>query len=141
MQPRENALIRARVARPPDLTTKAPAPVRLTAVRAVARPLRAVPVARPGRVARFHDWRRRHYAADQLMRVAAILIGGALGLAIATRLLFWALAALLGPILAVLAGIVGIAVGLAILFALASVLSDDDGHKGGWGFHYSRCKR
>lgn len=141
METTDLARMRAATAakRPADVTRAEP--LTLHAVRAVRRS-----VAQPagGRLARFNGWRRDHYVADQLMRVAAILTGGlalgalVIGLAIAA---IRALIAGMGGMAAVGTALLSVAGTIAVLCLLGALLGrKSDGHRDGYGFHWTKCK-
>lgn len=96
------------------------------------RVLAAPTVARPGRLERFSDWRRAHYVADQLMRVAAILAGAAALLALVGAALFWFVSTFAQAMLLVGGGIV-------LVTLLGALLARTGSPKSGWGFHWSKC--
>jgi hypothetical protein len=102
-------------------------------------PRPAVVLPPPGRLARFNGWRRDHYVADQLMRVAAIatvaalVVGGIVAGLVA--LAQWALGELSG----VFAG-AGLGAVVLLLLVLAVLPGGTGSGKPGYGFHWSRCK-
>lgn len=105
-------------------------------VRPIARP--PAPTA-PGRVARFHAWRRRHYVADQALRVVAILAGAVGLLGLVGFLLALALTSLLNGIDS---GTLAAGVGLLVVLLAAGFLlssSAPTGQRKGYGFHWSKC--
>lgn len=121
-----------------ELLTKRPAeviraePVTLTAVRAIPHPLQ------PSAWQRFHAWRRRHYAADQALRVAAIVVG----LVALNGLAALLLVALVGSLVdgSVLKGMALVAALLVVAFLTVSVGKRGGREHSGYGFHWTKCK-
>lgn len=150
---------------PPDLRGRTPArtvrasPVRLSAevgpvrhggpaprlsAEVRYRP-QSAPVVRESALSRFGDWRRRHYVADQLLRVALLcaaagvaLAGVFAGVAMAIK---WALGEISGALAGGTAGAAGvILLGIGILL-LAGRRSGGSGHgHSGHGWHYTKCR-
>lgn len=110
----------------------------VTGLRALpAEPVRPA----PGRIARFHAWRREHYVADQLMRVACIAVGAAVALAVVVAVLVAVASWVVGQLSGLLAGVAGGGGAVVLILLAAAVLSRrrSGGHSGE-GWHYGKCR-
>lgn len=128
----------ARVVRAsPTVATRRPATAHL-------RPLPARPVATPPATG-LRAWLAEHYVADQLLRVAAVLLTVlavlAALLAGVALLVRWLLGQITGVFAGAGAGVVGLLVAVALLAAAFGARSrSGGGAHSGYGWHYGKCR-